>query len=121
MPARDTFSQVTESTLGLIRAKLDFTREWKDDKSGKSTTFGEGYGKTVEKETTKHLVLSTMPPDVNHLVNKDRLWSTFPLLRGRVPRLVPQVRSSERAPANQPGGDGETRLVAAQSRHFYGK
>lgn len=85
--------KVVDNTLEkFLGAKSDFKLEWKDYKSGKSTTYGEGDdktlwlnrgilgagdGKMVENDTTKHLVLSTVPHEVNHLLNKDKVASTY--------------------------------------------
>lgn len=86
--------KVVDNTLEkFLGAKSDYNLVWKEykDKAG-STTFGEGDGKTlwlnkgiigadnnkmVENDDTKHLVLSTVPHEVNHLLNSDKVASTY--------------------------------------------
>ena len=86
--------KVVDNTLEkFLGAKSDYNLVWKEykDKAG-STTFGEGDGKTlwlnkgiigadnnkmVENDNTKHLVLSTVPHEVNHLLNSDKVASTY--------------------------------------------
>lgn len=86
--------KVVDNTLEkFLGAKSDFKLEWKEykDKAG-STTYGEADGKTlwlnkgimaadnnkmVVNGDTKHLVLSTTPHEVNHLLNGDKVASTY--------------------------------------------
>ncbi len=86
--------KVVDNTLEkFLGAKSDYKLEWKEykDKAG-STTFGEADGKTlwlnkgimaadnnkmVVNENTKHLVLSTTPHEVNHLLNGDKVANTY--------------------------------------------
>ncbi len=85
---------IVDNTLNkFLGAGSDYKLEWKNyaKKSG-STTFGEADDKTlylnrgimkadnkkmVENEQTRHLVLSTTPHEVNHLLNGDQVESNF--------------------------------------------
>jgi len=87
-------AKIRDNTLEkFVGEKSDFQLVWKEykDKAG-STTYGEGDGKTlwlnkglmaadnnkmVENDVTKHLVLSTTPHEVNHLLNGDKVKPTF--------------------------------------------
>lgn len=87
--------KVIDNTLEkFLGAKSDYTLVWKEykDKAGAGTTFGEGDDKTlwlnkgimaadnnkmVINDNTKHLVLSTVPHEVNHLLNGDKVASTY--------------------------------------------
>ena len=86
--------KVVDNTLEkFVGEKSDYKLVWKEykDKAG-STTFGEADGKTlwlnkgimaagnnkmVENSQTKHLVLSTTPHEVNHLLNGDKVAKTY--------------------------------------------
>ncbi len=85
--------KIVDNTLNkFLDPKSDFKLEWKNYKAGKGTTYGEAdektlwlnrgimaadNGKMVENAQTKHLVLSTTPHEVNHLLNKDKVASTY--------------------------------------------
>ena len=86
--------KVVDNTLEkFLGDKSDYKLEWKEykDKAG-SLTFGEADDKTlwlnkgimaadnnkmVENSNTKHLVLSTTPHEVNHLLNGDKVDKTY--------------------------------------------
>ena len=86
--------RVVDNTLEkFVGEKSDYKLVWKEykDKAG-STTYGEADGKTlwlnkgimaadnqkmVENASTKHLVLSTTPHEVNHLLNGDKVAKTY--------------------------------------------
>jgi hypothetical protein len=83
---------ITDNTLNkLLDPKSDFKLEWK---SYTDNTHGEGDHKTntislnkgfiaadnnkmVENVKTQHMVLSTMPHEVNHILNKDEVAKTY--------------------------------------------
>ena len=87
--------KVVDNTLEkFLGSKSDYKLEWKEykDKAGSGTTFGEADGKTlwlnkgimaadnnkmVVNSNTRHLVLSTTPHEVNHLLNGDKVASTY--------------------------------------------
>jgi Putative peptidoglycan binding domain len=87
--------KVVDNTLEkFLGAKSDYKLEWKEykDKAGSGTTFGEADEKTlwlnkgimaadnnkmVVNSNTRHLVLSTTPHEVNHLLNGDKVDSTY--------------------------------------------
>jgi len=87
-------AKVRDNTLEkFVGEKSDYQLVWKEYKAkAGSTTYGEGDGKTlwlnkglmaadnnkmVENDTTRHLVLSTTPHEVNHLLNGDKVAATY--------------------------------------------
>lgn len=111
--------KVVDNTLEkFLGAKSDFKLVWKDyTKKGKGLTYGEADNKTlwlnrgiikandnkmVENGKTKHLVLSTTPHEVNHLMNKDKVAKTFHYFEAEYRAWYVGFKAQNgRAPTNQ--------------------
>lgn len=130
---------VIDNTLEkFVGAKSDFTLVWKDykDKPGSGTTYGQGDDKTlwlnrglipaddnklVENDTTRHLVLSTVPHEVNHLLNGDKVKPTYQYFEAEYRAWYVGFKSEHgRAPTNQEAMDQRISWQL-NPNSFYGK
>ena len=131
--------KVVDNTLEkFLGAKSDYQLVWKEykDKAGSGTTYGEGDDKTlwlnkglmaadnnkmVENDTTNHLVLSTVPHEVNHLLNGDKVASTYKYFEAEYRAWYVGFKAQNgREPTNQEAM--EQRLSwQLNPKSFYGK
>jgi hypothetical protein len=129
--------QIIKNTLNkFIGDRSDYKLDWKSLHVDSGTTYGEGGDKTltlnkdlisadnskmVENDETNHLTLNTVPHEVNHLLNDDKVEKNFKYFQAEYRAWYVGFKAEHgRAPTNQEAME-QRLLWQLNPDSFYGK
>jgi hypothetical protein len=129
--------KIIKNTLDkFIGDKSDYKLDWKSLHVDSGTTYGEGGAKTltlnkdlisadnskmVENDDTNHLTLNTVPHEVNHLLNDDKVEKNFKYFQAEYRAWYVGFKAEHgRAPTNQEAME-QRLLWQLNPDSFYGK